>query len=48
MEKVDHIGIAVRNLEERITYYAETTAVGWKRKTLNIFSGKLGRTGSAR
>ncbi|GLC88794.1 methylmalonyl-CoA epimerase [Lysinibacillus piscis] len=24
MEKVDHIGIAVRNLEERITYYTET------------------------
>ena len=24
MEKVDHIGIAVRNIEERITYYTET------------------------
>ena len=24
MEKVDHIGIAVRNLDERITYYTET------------------------
>lgn len=24
MEKVDHIGIAVRDLDERITYYTET------------------------
>ncbi|CEA05039.1 glyoxalase I [Metalysinibacillus saudimassiliensis] len=24
MEKVDHIGIAVRNLDERISYYTET------------------------
>ena len=24
MERVDHIGIAVRNLDERITYYTET------------------------
>jgi len=24
MEKVDHIGIAVRNLDEQITYYTET------------------------
>ena len=24
MEKVDHIGIAVRNIDERITYYTET------------------------
>lgn len=24
MEKIDHIGIAVRNLEERIIYYTET------------------------
>ncbi|MGM9950670.1 MAG: methylmalonyl-CoA epimerase [Lysinibacillus sp.] len=24
MEKVDHIGIAVKNLDERITYYTET------------------------
>lgn len=24
MQKVDHIGIAVRNLDERITYYTDT------------------------
>lgn len=24
MERVDHIGIAVRDLDERITYYTET------------------------
>ena len=24
MEKVDHIGIAVRNLDERISYYTDT------------------------
>lgn len=31
MEKVDHIGIAVNNLDERITYYTETLGLKLER-----------------